>query len=118
KLQDGVIRLTIRPKEYEYIPVNEKNRNFSGYSQNEISEVLITDRIVALSFSKPEKKEIAEKKIGIDVNFSNITGTVIQAGMVENVLERSTQNIVRVQNDYSRRRRKVQRHVRNPQKRQ
>ena len=117
KLQDGYIRITVRPHEYEYIPVNSKNRKFSEYCQNRISEVLITDRLVVLSFKNEAEKAVAEKKIGIDVNFSNITGTVINHGKVEEVLEKSTSGIVKIQNDFSRRRSKVQKHIRNPHKR-
>ena len=118
KLQDGFIRITIRPQEYEYIPVNGKHAKYSEYSQYRISELLLTDRKVVLSFTKPDQKEIREKKIGMDVNFRNLSMTVINDGNVEGVLEESTGNIVKVQNDYSRRRRKVQKHVMNPRKRQ
>ena len=117
KLQDGYLRITIRPHEYEYIPVNNKNRKFSEYSQNRISEVLITDGLVALSFRNEAEKAVAEKKMGIDVNFKNVTGTVINGGKVERVVEIPTTQIVRIQNDFSRRRAKIQKHVNNPKKR-
>jgi putative transposase len=117
KLQDGFIRITIRPQEYEYIPVNGKHAKYSEYSQYRISELLLTDRKVVLSFTKPDQKEIREKKIGMDVNFRNLSMTVINDGKIEKVMEESTSNIVKIQNDYSRRRKKIQKHIRNPQKR-
>ena len=117
KLQDGYLRITMRPHEYEYIPVNNKNRKFSEYSQNRISEVLITDGLVALSFGNDAEKAVAEKKMGIDVNFKNVTGTVINGGKVERVVEIPTTQIVRIQNDFSRRRAMMQKHIRNPEKR-
>ena len=117
KLQDGYIRITMRPHEYEYIPVNNKNKKFSEYSQNRISEVLITDGLVALSFRNKAEKAVAEKKMGIDVNFKNVTGTVINGGKVERVVEIPTTQIVRIQNDFSRRRAMIQKHIKNPRKR-
>lgn len=118
KLQDGFLRITIRPHEYEYILVNDKHAKYSEYNQYGISELLLTDRKVVISFKKPDYKEVREKKIGIDVNFRTLSMTVITKGKVEKVMEESTDNIVKIQNDYSRRRKKVQKHVKNPQKRQ
>jgi putative transposase len=118
KLQDGFLRITIRPHEYEYILVNDKHAKYSEYNQYGISELLITDRKVVLSFTKPDQKEIRERKIGIDVNFRNLSMTLVANGKVEKVMGQSTDNIVKIQNDYSRRRRKVQKHVTNPRKRQ
>ena len=116
KLQDGFIRITIRPHEYQYIPVNDHHSKYHEYCKYGISELLLTDRKVVLSFSKPGEKEIMNRKIGIDVNFSNISMTTIQGGKIEDVAVKSTQNVVKIQNDYSRRRRKVQKHIMNPQK--
>ena len=117
KLQDGFIRITMKPHEYEYIPVNDHHSKFKEYSQYGVSELLLTDRKVVLSFKKPDQKEIRERKIGIDVNFSNLSMTVISEGRVENVFVESTKNITIIQNDYSRRRQKIQKHVKNAQKR-
>ena len=117
KLQDGFIRITIRPHEYEYIPVNENHSRYDEYSKYGISEILLTDRKVVISFRKPENKEIRCRKIGIDVNFSNISMTVINHGVIENVFTKPTNIIMRIQNDYSRRRKLTQKNVKNPQKR-
>ncbi len=117
KLQDGFIRITMKPHEYEFIRVNNRHSKFVEYSKYGISELLLTDRKVILSFRKPDQKRIRERKIGIDINFSNLSMTVINHGMIENVSTKSTDNIVKIQNDYSRRRKKIQKHIRNPQKR-
>ncbi len=117
KLQDGFIRITMKPHEYEYIRVNDHHSKFVEYSKYGISELLLTDRKVVLSFRKPDQKRVGKRKIGIDVNFSNLSMTVINHGMIENVSTKSTNNIVKIQNDYSRRRKKIQKHIRNPQKR-
>ena len=117
KLQDGFIRITIRPREYEYIPINDHHSKYHEYSQHGISELLLTGRKVVLSFRKPDEKEIMSRKMGIDVNFSNISMTVINGDRVEKVLEKSTKNIMDIQNDYSRRRTRIQKHIGNPQKR-
>ena len=53
KLQDGFIRITMKPHEYEYIRVNDHHSKFVEYSKYGISELLLTDRKVVLSFRKP-----------------------------------------------------------------
>ena len=117
KLQDGFLRITIRPGEYEYIPINRKHSRFDEYSGSGISELLLTDRKVVLSFRKPNNREIGEKKIGVDTNFSNLSMTVVDKGRITDVLVKSTEDVVKIQNDFSRRRSKAQKHIRNPQKR-
>jgi len=93
KLADGKIRITIKPHEYEYIPVNDNHSKYEQYSQYGLSELLITSRKVVLSFRKPDDKEIRERKIGIDVNFSNISMTIINEGKIQDVAVKSTQRI-------------------------
>ena len=117
KIVGDRIRITIRPGEYEFIPINTKNKKWEEYSKYRISELLITDRIVSISFSIKVDKEISSETVGMDINFSNITGTVIDSSRITEVIEISTNNIVSIQNDFSRRRQKLQRHVKNPQKR-
>ena len=117
KLQDGFLRITIRSAEYEYIPINRKHSKFNEYSEFGISELLLTERKVVLSFKRPNNKEIGEKKIGVDTNFSNLSMTVVNEGKITDVLVKSTKDVVKIQNDFSRRRTKAQKHIRNPQKR-
>ena len=116
KIVGDRIRITIRPDEYEFIPINARNKKWEEYSDHKICEVLITDRAIAVTFSIPENKEISNKKIGIDINFSNVTGTILDNGIKE-VFKKYTSNIVSIQNDFSRRRRRIQKHIKNPQKR-
>lgn len=117
KIKDGIIKITVKPGEYECIHVNQSSKKFKEYSRYRISEVLITGRIVSLSFSIPEHRELSVKKVGIDINFSNVTGTVVENNAITDVMKKSTLHIARVQNDFSRRRKKLQKHVSNPQKR-
>ncbi len=116
KIVGDRIRITIRPGEYEFIPINTRNKKFNEYSRYRISELLITDRIVSISFSIKVDKEISSETVGMDINFSNITGTVIDSGRITGVIDIPTNNIVSIQNDFSRRRQKLQKHLRNPQK--
>ena len=107
KIVGDKLRITIRPGEYEFIPINTRNKKYREYSKYRISELLITDRIVSLSFSIKVDKEVSSETVGMDINFKNITG----------VIDIPTHNIVSIQNDFSRRRRRIQKHIRNPQKR-
>ncbi len=117
KIVGDKLRITIRPGEYEFIPINTGNKKYREYSKYRISELLITDRIVSLSFSIKVDKEISSETVGMDINFKNITGTVMHGSNITGVIDIPTHNIVSIQNDFSRRRRKIQKHIRNPQKR-
>ena len=119
KIVSDTIRVTIRPGEYEYIPLNVKNKKWDVYSRYKISEVLITDRIVSVSFSIPDDKPAGEKITGVDLNFGTVDMTTVDPVNLNliDVETRPVTGIVRIQNDFSRRRQKIQKHVRNPQKR-
>ena len=108
KIVGDKLRITIRPGEYEFIPINTRNKKYREYSKYRISELLITDRIVSLSFSIKVDKEVSSETVGMDINFKNITGTVIDSGRITEVIDIPTHNIVNIQNDFSRRRQKLQ----------
>ena len=84
-----------------------------------LSEVLITDRIVSLSFSIEENKTAGEELMGTDLNFSTVDFTVIDRETMEITAVKTLPivEMAKIQNDFSRRRRKLQKHLRNPQKR-
>ncbi len=118
KIVDGMIRITIKPGEYEYIPINTKSSKYQDYSRNPIAEALITNRIVSLSFRISETKDTGEEFIGADLNFRTVDFTTVShAGQISGVETMQVGRIVKIQNDFSRRRQKIQEHVRNPQKR-
>ena len=116
KIAGDRIRITIRPEEYEYIPINTGNKKWNEYSKYRIGEVLITDKVIALSFIFPIN-ELSNEKVGIDINFKSIDGTVVNKGEVIETFREYIPNITRVQNDFSRRRRRLQKHIKNKKKR-
>ena len=123
RLFSDKLRVTIRPGEYEWISIIKEHKKWMKYSTYKISELLITDKIVAVSFRIMEKKTIAKMKVGIDLNFKNVTKTVvyIDPHQKEKTLlstgEISTAKIVNLQNDFIRRTRKIQKRVKNTGKR-
>ncbi len=119
KIVGDRIRITIQPGRYEYIKINTKNKKFAEYGRNRLSEVLITDRIVSLSFSIEENKTAGEELMGTDLNFSTVDFTVIDRETMEITAVKTLPivEMAKIQNDFSRRRRKLQKHLRNPQKR-
>ncbi|WP_337860602.1 transposase [Ferroplasma sp.] len=119
KIVDSTIRITIKPGEYEYIPVNRMNKKWVDYSKYKISEVLITDNIVSISFSIPDEKIYGNSIIGADLNFNTIDLTTIttEDNQITHVETIPVKNIAKIQNSFSRRRQKLQKHVRNPAKR-
>lgn len=122
RIFEDSIRVTIKPGIYEWIPLVKKNKRCQQYSKLKMSEFLITDRFVVVSFSDKSIKRIANGKIGLDLNFNNVTATVISEDnryARENgvqVIYIQTSSIARIQNDYSRNRRRIQRKVRNSNK--
>ncbi|EQB70151.1 MAG: hypothetical protein AMDU4_FER2C00264G0006 [Ferroplasma sp. Type II] len=119
KIVDNAMRITIRPGEYELIPLNTKNRKFYEYAKYRISEVLITDRIVSVTFIIPDVKPVGKEITGADLNFKTVDMTTVELANKEiaNVETEKVGAIVKIQNDFSRRRQKIQKHIRNPQKR-
>ena len=116
KIAGDKIRITIRPGEYDYIPINAGNKKWSEYSNYRIGEVLITDKVIAISFIFPNNV-LSDEKIGIDINFKSIDGTVVNKGEVKETFTEYIPNIARIQNDFSRRRRQLQKHIKNKKKR-
>jgi len=43
RIENNRLRITIRPNEYEYIPIVTKNKKYNEYSKYKISEVLLTE---------------------------------------------------------------------------
>lgn len=111
------IRITLKPGQYVYIPVNKSNKKYWEYSAGKISEIHITDKIVVLSFAINQMKSLVRRKMGIDINFSNNVGTIVEGGAINGIVEKSTLQIVKIQNDFSRRRKRIQTNVKNLQKR-
>ncbi len=118
KIVGDKLRITIQPGRYEYIKINTKNKKFVEYSRNRLSEVLITDRIVSLSFSMKENKPAGEELMGTDLNFSTVDFTVIDRETMQITAVKTLPivEMAKIQNDFSRRRQKLQKHLRNPQK--
>lgn len=117
RVYEDQIRVTLRPGQYEYIPINKKSKKFKEYSKNDISEIMLMERVVSVSYSFREPKKITKKIVGVDLNLNNISCTVMKEGRIERVLDVSTSNISKIQNDYSKRQSRNQKHIRNPKKR-
>jgi putative transposase len=116
KIVGEKIRITIRPGEYEYIPINAGNKKWGEYSKYKIGELLITEKVIAISFIFPDNG-LSDEKVGIDINFKSIDGTVVNKGEVKETFTEYIPNIARIQNDFSRRRRRLQKHIKNKKKR-
>lgn len=123
KLVDGQVRVTLQPNRHVRIPINTNNKHYGEYSKGRPSELLLADRKVCLTFIVDEKsKPIREKLVASDLNFRSLDMTIATTRrptpMLTGVRNEPLDKIVEVQNDFSRRRMMLQKHVRNPQKRQ
>ncbi|MCL5672437.1 MAG: transposase [Nitrososphaerota archaeon] len=115
------VRITLQPDHYTWLHINTSNKHYQEYSNGRPSELLVTDMKVCLTFVVGDgKKPLGSRLMAQDLNFRSIdsTGAVLSSKPSLTGVERQPlREIVRVQNDYSRRRRALQKHVKDPQKR-
>jgi putative transposase len=122
KIVDDKIRITLQPNKYVWIPINSKNKHYGEYSKRKVSELLITDRKVCLTFVIGDGgKPLEARFIAFDLNFNEIASTTasLSGGGVklQGVFVESIKKVSQIQSDFSRRRRSIQLRIKNPQKR-
>ena len=121
KIVEGKVRITMRPNNYAWIPINTKNKHYQAYSKGRASELLVTDTKVCLTFVVGEgEKPLGSRLVVQDLNFATIDTTKASTQReprLEGVETLSIRRISQIQNDFSRRRRSIQLHVKNTQKR-
>ena len=119
RIDNNKLRITIRPNEYEYIDIVDKNKKYNEYSKYKISEVLLTDNKVCITFiiGSLNKPLINNNIIGFDLNFKTIDYTIIRDNEIVETNTIDTSDIAKTQRDYARKRTKIQRHIKNPEKR-
>jgi putative transposase len=115
---EAVIRITIKPNVYEYLKFTPNHKKWTTYSQGRLGEVTITDSRLLLTFidglaTKPR----GEYLVGVDLNFATMDCTPIRKNGLGKPETISTSNIEHIQDSFSRRRRRLQLHIINPQKR-
>ena len=119
KIENNKLRITIRPNEYEYIPIITKNKKYNEYSKYKISEVLLTDNKVCITFrvGSLNKPLIYNNIIGFDLNFKSVDYTIIKNNEIVETNTIDTSDIAKTQRDYARKRTKIQKHIKNTGKR-
>jgi putative transposase len=121
KIVEGKVRITMQPNNYAWLPINTSNKHYQEYSKGGPSELLITDRKICITFVICEgEKPLGDRLVAQDLNFKSVDSTdafLSSQPSLKSVETRSLKEIVRIQNDFSRRRRALQRRVKNPQKR-
>ncbi|WXG44035.1 MAG: hypothetical protein WED04_08390 [Promethearchaeati archaeon SRVP18_Atabeyarchaeia-1] len=114
------IRVTLQPLHYEYITFTPSHKKWSMYSSaGKISEILLTDRKLCITFvvGADSRKPLGKRLVGSDLNFHSMDSTAFGGDGLEPPHTEPLGRIVQVQNDFSRRRRRLQLHVKNPKKR-
>jgi putative transposase len=122
KIVEGKVRITMQPNNYVWLPINTSNKHYQEYSKGRASELLITDTKVCLTFIIKDNavKPLGDRLMAQDLNFKSVDSTdalLSSQPSLKSVETRPLKEIVRIQNDFSRRRRALQRHVKNPKKR-
>jgi len=117
-------RITLQPFRYGYITFTPRHKRWEEYSKGRASELLITDRrrlFITFVTSDGKKKPLGSRFVASDLNFSTIDSTAAsKEGETVKLRQVKTEpigRIARIQNDFSRRRQRIQLHVKNPQKR-
>ena len=124
KIVDNQLRISLQPRIFTFIPITTNHRYYNYYKEHvSLSEVLLIDKIVCLTFVvRKEPKPIAHSFIAQDINFQTIDSTKTEVDPLNHdvtitaVTTQSVKDIVRIQNDFSRRRQQLQKHIKNPQK--
>ena len=122
-------RITLQPFRYEYITFTPRHRKWEEYysnsnsSKGKASELLITDRrlYITLVTNGGKKKPLGSRFVASDLNFFTVDSTAAskegEKVKLQQVKTEHVGKIARIQNDFSRRRRRIQLHVKNPKKR-
>ncbi|MEM3852681.1 MAG: hypothetical protein QW606_00040 [Conexivisphaerales archaeon] len=110
------VRVTLQPGHYAYVPINTENKHFLEYSKGKASELLLTDNFVCVTFTISEKeRSLGSSFVAQDLNFSTIDSTfaTVNAGRpaLKGTDTQSISNIAHIQNDFSRRRKSLQKHI-------
>jgi putative transposase len=118
---DGTVtlRVTLEPFNYEYITFTPRHKRWREYSKGKVSEILLTDSRLCITFAAGAdgEKPLGGRFMGLDLNFHTIDSTVFNGSRLMPPSTKSLRNVAQVQNDFSRRRRNLQFHVKNPEKR-
>jgi putative transposase len=113
------LRVTLKPFKYEYVTFTPSHKKWSEYSRGRVSEIMLTERRVCITFAagRDGEKPLGARLQGSDLNFQSVDSTAFRGGKLELPHTEPLNRIVQVQKDFSRRRRRLQLHVRNPEKR-
>jgi putative transposase len=120
---DGTVtvRVTLTPFNYEYITFTPSHKKWSEYSNaaKRVSEVELTEKELCLTFAVgvDARKPLGKRLLGSDLNFHTIDSTAVSGGRLEPPRTEPLCRIAQIQNDFSRRRRRLQLHVKNRKKR-
>jgi putative transposase len=121
---DGTVtvRVTLMPFNYGYITFTPTHKKWSEYSSGKASELLLTDRKLCITFNtrfgQDGEKPLGARMAGSDLNFRSVDSTPLSSGgKLEPPITEPLNRIVQIQNDFSRRRRRLQLHIENPKKR-
>jgi putative transposase len=118
----ATVRVTLQPFNYEYVTFTPRHKKWTEYNNvGKVSEVLLTDEELCVTFQVGggDEKPLGRRLVAPDLNFHTVDSTAfnINSGRLESVYSEPLKEIVQLQNDFSRRRRRLQLHVWNPAKR-
>ncbi|WXG43688.1 MAG: transposase [Promethearchaeati archaeon SRVP18_Atabeyarchaeia-1] len=124
KVVGGRVRITLQPGSYAWLPINIRNKHYKEYNNGRPSELLVTDRVLCITFmisGNDGKKALGGNLTASDLNFHTVDLTSASRSKrdvkLTGVKTTALGKIVQVQNDFSRRRQMLQKHVKNPLKR-
>ncbi|MEM3197094.1 MAG: hypothetical protein QW431_03975, partial [Conexivisphaerales archaeon] len=109
KIVGDKVRVTLQPGHYAYVPINTENKHYHEYSKGKASELLLTDNFVCVTFTISEKERtLGGSFVAQDLNFSTIDSTFATVNAGRPALKGT--DTAHIQNDFSRRRKSLQKH--------
>ncbi|MGQ9469176.1 MAG: RNA-guided endonuclease InsQ/TnpB family protein [Nitrososphaerales archaeon] len=75
KIEDGQVRLPIKPNIYEYLSLNNHTQRILSNPSLTVRSIMLTDRTLSITFSKETAEIEPTGLIGIDRNLDNVTTT-------------------------------------------
>lgn len=107
KFKDNVLRLTLKPREFIYIPIKIRD---SKYVYSKLGELTITMDNICLAY---QYSTIAPSsmfvRVGVDSNYKSLIGATERGEFIETDLS----SVIKIQKDYTNQREKIQKQVKN-----
>jgi len=107
KLVEGQLRIPIRPREYFYVPLHKRARQFLSDATLKLGSITLTARTVVVVFSKTAEVMESKRYVAYDTNERSLDGASIENGRLK-IKSYDLSGVCKVRHGYFERVRKAQ----------